>query len=239
MGKNKPINIENGSKIIERCLPVIKLSMIRYEAIFDFYSEEPPSISVQLKNDSCKHEYEQILRIRRWNFKEKSVSWCIYAAEREKLDDIIVRKVTWNREIDLVYIKNINKDQKLHQEMDWPSIEIKHTFIPESKASNIIKMLNELDLVIQNGILLKQNMNPDWRWKDLELKRLYDWGQVHSTWSTNMKNEKVENKISKLTATLDLEVESEYQKLQAIYLNYSILPEEFKKLLSGVNNTKV
>lgn len=147
------------------------------------------------------------------------------------MNDIIVRKVTWDRDIDLSFTKEMDKKQ-VQNLADWPSIEIQHTFIPSFYAANIIKMIDNLDSVIQNGILLKQNVYPNWEWRDLELKRLYDWGQIHNTWSTNMKNEEVENKIAKLIDTLEVVVESEYQEIQAVYLNYSTLPDEYKRKVS-------
>jgi len=47
-----------------------------------------------------------------------------------------------------------------------------------------------------------------------------------------MKNEEVENEIAKLIDTLEVVVESEYQEIQAVYLNYSTLPDEYKRKVS-------
>lgn len=231
MRNNKPVNRGNADEIVERHIPAIKLPMIKCEAIFDFYSEEPSSISIQLEPESFKHKYEQILRIRRWNFKGKSIAWCIYSAERENLNDIVVRNIIWNRDEDVIYAKNNNENRRQEVVNGWPSINVFQAFIPSTQAKDIIKMLDSLDSSIKKGIVLEFNMKPEWEWRDLELKRLYDWGQVHNTWSTNMKNGEVENKIDKLMHILETSMERDYQKISTIYLNYSILPEEYQRII--------
>lgn len=57
----KPINTGNARTINEICSPILRLSMLRYEALFDFYSEEPCSVNVQLNKDEDSYKLEQIL----------------------------------------------------------------------------------------------------------------------------------------------------------------------------------
>jgi len=230
---SKPINKGNSGRIIEKCIPIIKLPMLRYESVFDFYSEEPPSISIQVDDKSNKAEYEQILRIRRWNTNKPSFSWTVYSAEREELNDIVVRKVIWDMDVDMKYAKEKIRNQKQDLLMNWPSITTQNNYIPSCCSENIIQMINNLDSIIKHGILLNANINPSWEWKDLELKRLYNWGQVHSTWSTNMKNVDVENRINMLITTLDSIENKACDEIQAIYLNYSIPPVMYKGIVSG------
>ena len=45
--KKKPENNGNASIINEICSPIFQLAIARYEAIFDYYSEEPPTIYIQ------------------------------------------------------------------------------------------------------------------------------------------------------------------------------------------------
>ena len=97
-------------------LSILTLSMIRYETIFDFYSEEPPIIKVCLNKDHGEnYSYEQILRIRKWKNNEESYSWCIYAQQREFgkdfdentdiLKNLIIRNVKWDMKKDIEKIK--------------------------------------------------------------------------------------------------------------------------------------
>ena len=83
MDNLKPINTGNAKNINEVCTPIIKLIMIRYEAIFDFYSEEPYSINVQINEGDNKYKLEQIIRVRKWGNNTRSYSLSIYSQQRE------------------------------------------------------------------------------------------------------------------------------------------------------------
>ena len=108
MTSSKPINLGNASTINEICSPVIKLSMTRFEAIFDFYSEEPFIVNVHINPNEDSHKLEQILRIRRWGLENVSYSRCIYSLHREWKEDanseldsingLIIRKVVMELE---------------------------------------------------------------------------------------------------------------------------------------------
>lgn len=37
-------------------------------------------------------------------------------------------------------------------------------------------------------------MNPTWEGRELELARLYDWGQIESVWCANKQNKAIEKK---------------------------------------------
>lgn len=207
--------------------------MQRYESVFDFYSEEPLSISVQKEKGDKIVNYEQILRIRKWNSRNVCSSWTVYSEDREKIKDIVIRNVEWDMGKDKKYVRENIKNISIS--MGWPSIIIKNNFIPSNYSKDILKAISELDIKVKNGILLEENMCPSWTWRDLEVKRLYDWGQIHSTWSTNMKNKDVENKIVTLVSIFESSLKYIDVEVESISINYSILPEDYIKLIIPLN----
>lgn len=63
------------------------------------------------------------------------------------------------------------------------------------EENGIIHLINNLDSEVKSGFTLYRNSNPTGEWRDLEIFRLYDWGQIHLTWCTDRKNESVEKSI--------------------------------------------
>lgn len=232
MTKNmKPINYGNSDCITEICTPTVQLPMIRYEAIFDFYSEEPPVISVEKELIHDEIILEQILRIRKWGFNTQSCSWSIYSADREQFSDIVLRKVIWDMKADMKYAKKriqVNREEILTR---WPTITIQNLYLKLSELKEFIVLMNSLDSMIQNGIILREQKNRDCNWRDFELKRLYDWGQIHFTWTINKKNKEVEHKINQLVHVLDSFINKTTHNVKAIHLNYSISPELYKNII--------
>ncbi len=239
----KPINTGNAKSINEICSSIIQLSMLRYEAIFDFYSEEPSSIKVQLKQGEDKYKIEQILRIRKWGNNTKSFSWCIYSQQREwnqngnsDLDNVynlIVRQVVWDMKSDVDKIKNSSPNTKQQLVDTWPTIFTKNVFIDSKETTELVKQISEFDKIIEHGILLNSNNNPSWNWKDLEVKRLFDWGQIHTTWSPSKENADVEMKIDEFDEYLSLIIDRSTNEIHSLDLDYSIYPEMFKKIITG------
>lgn len=231
MNVSNPKNYGNADIITEQSKPSIKLVMLRYEDMFDFYSEEPFSIDIKTDEKSDISVYEQILRIRMWNRNNQSYSWCIYANDRHEFNSIIIRKVTWDMENDKSNIKKYTKSEKEKLLSSWATIVTLNRYLDSSDSNEIIKMIKGLDLLIENGIMLYENANPTWEWRDLELLRLYDWGQIHNTWSTHRKNEDVENNINVFTSTLENFIELTKNNIYFMGLNYSIHPEKYKNIL--------
>ena len=233
LSKNKPINHGNIDIITEINKPVIKLPLLRYEAIFDFYSEEPQTIIMQKDKGKPKIVCEQILRIRRWNISSESYSWMVYSSERETLKNLIVRKVIWDRSRDVEYIKENICGQKEEILKSWPSLDIQNICIDFFCAEKVATKIRELDKKIENGILLSKNISPHFEWRDIELKRLYNWGAIHSTWSTHKENKEVEIKIRELILLLNDLLDKEHKKVYSLKLNYSMPPELCKELVVG------
>jgi len=233
LSKNKPINYGNVDIIAEISQPVMKLSLLRYEAIFDFYSEEPQTIIMQKGKEKQKIVCEQILRIRRWNISNKSYSWMVYSSDRETLKNLVVRKVIWDRTADVTYVKENTCDQKEEVLKSWPSLELQNICVDSVYVEKAMTKIKELDQKIENGILLNKNRTPHFEWKDIELKRLYNWGIIHSTWSTYKENKEVEIKIKELILLLNGLLDKEHKKIHSLKLDYSMPSDLCKELVEG------
>lgn len=217
-----PLNHSNAEILIEKLVLKTKLTMQRFENMFDFLSEEPVIMSVKEKENGTEEIYTCILRIRVWRNIKESCSWSIYSQDRQELKNIIVRKVIWDMDKDTAFAK---KNVKTHREMvltSYPSIATFNKYILLPQSNSIIQMIKNLDEEVENGFILKENENPTWEWRDLELLRLYDWGQIHFTWSTEKKNENVEKTLKQLTSMLDSIVEKYDKKIYSLSLNYSM-----------------
>ncbi|MDF2804276.1 MAG: hypothetical protein K0S61_4181 [Anaerocolumna sp.] len=244
MNKLKPTNTGNAKTINEICSPVIQLSMLRYQAIFDFYSEEPSSINLQLNQGEDKYNLEQILRIRRWGNNTKSYSWCIYSQQREWnenkdldiIDGLVVRQVIWDMNADMDKIKNCPPNEKQQMIDLWPAICTKNIFINKKDISQLIKKISEFDKLIENGFLINSSNNPTRNWKDLEVKRLFNWGQIHTTWSPTKGNIQIEKIIDQFDEYLSLVISRITNEIHSLDLDYSIKPEIYKKIISGKSN---
>lgn len=225
MNNQFPINNSNATVIIEKVAIKTKLIMKRYENIFDFYSEEPVLIAIREKECEVEHEYTCILRIRIWNSAKESCSWSIYSRDREELNSLIIRKVTWDIDKDIDYMKKNVKENRAAVLSAFPSIVACNKYILPSQSNQVIQLIDSLDAEIGEGFILSNNKNPMREWRDLEVLRLYDWGQIHITWCTNKKNKKVEDKIKELILELDSVIEKCYENITSMTLIYGSIPE--------------
>jgi hypothetical protein len=246
MTSTKPINIGNARTINEICSPVIKLSMTRFEAIFDFYSEEPYLVNVHINPNEDSYKLEQILRIRRWGVNNESYSWCIFSQKREWQEDansekdsfkgLIIRKVVWDMNTDIERIRNRSSDTRQNLNESWPSIYTNNIYLNHQETTELINRISELDKMIESGIILNSNKNPVWSWKDFEVRRLFDWGQIHSTWSPIKQNSVIETKINELDEYFNTVITKSYSEINAIDLDYSINPDMYKNIVTGKYN---
>lgn len=220
-----PINNGNATVISEKVVSKTKIVMKRFENMFDYFSEEPVSIMAKEKENSAEYEYTCILRIRIWNNREQSHSWSIYSRDREELNSLIIRKVTWDLDKDMKYVKKNIKENRDVVLSAFPSIAICNKYILSSQSNQVIRRIKSLDEAIGKGFLLSDNKNPKWEWRDLEVLRLYDWGQIHITWCTEKKNEKVEEKIKKLIMELNTVIEKCDENITSMTINYDSIPE--------------
>lgn len=222
----------NSEILSEVCLPATNLMMLRYEDIFDFYSEEPPTIIAKSKVDTGSKSHEQILRIRKWQTQGQSYSWSIYNEEREDFSsNFIIRKVVWKQNLDKVKIQKNAGTSREELLTSWPTIQTTTIFLEANFKNDIVQLMSEMDSILDAGIKLSDNENPIWEWRDIEIKRLSDWGQINLTWSNNKINQKIENKILELETLLEKIVTKEHPNIYSMKFNYSMLPETFQKIV--------
>lgn len=185
--------LTNFSIINEICSPVIKLGMIRYEAMFDFLSEEPRIINVKEKEDCSVECMEQIFRMRRWGNNTKSSSLSIFAIEREWNNKdynsgMVVREVSWDMKADVDKIKSCSKINRDKMLQEWPNISSKIFWISINDCKRIIESIKDFDKIISNGIFLKDREDTCVRWKNFEIRRLLNWGGVYIVYGLHRKN---------------------------------------------------
>lgn len=252
IGNRIPVEISNTENFNRKALPESKITMVRLEDTFNFLSEGPTLITVKEKEESKAKVYICILRVRFWQqaiweHMQRSCSWSIYSSNREKLDNIILHRVVWDTKKDEEIIKKnivwdlkkgeeiLKKNIEAHQKMDMllPSIDICDQYIASSQAAPIIQLVHDLDTEIGNGFILYQNDVERGEWNDLELLRLYDWGQVHMTWCPEKKNECVEQSIKKLVSGLNTYIEQENTNIYSMCLNYNETPERYRNWING------
>ena len=239
MSENKfPINDSNAEITVETKVPESKLVMRKFENIFDFFSEEPASIVIEEKKGNLEDSYTCILRIRIWNAEKKSYSWSIYSQNRNKLSGLVVRKTMWNMKQDSDFAMSKIKENRDEVLSSCPSITIYNKYIPPLFSNDIAQLISSLDTEIGSGFILTKNQSPNWKWGDLEILRLYDWGQIHFTWSPNRKNEQVEKMLKSLILKLEADMDEYSNKIFKMKFNYSILPELYLKSINVVTGCK-
>lgn len=231
----KPFNRSNADCVKESGSLAIRLAILRYEEIFEFYSTEPLSISIKLDSKSESFDSEEIFRMRKWK-SDVAYSYQIYSREREWEEDdsvdLIVRKVKWNIEKDTQYVRQANGEPSVLDR--WPSIDIQNIYLCHESIEEIMNEITELDGLIENGISLTNVSDPSWSYRDLEIMRLYDWGQIHATWSPSKENRIIEDKLDCMVCVLDNIMNSPHDNIEQMSLRYSVLPETYKKLRIGI-----
>lgn len=241
----KPLESGNAHNINNVCYPVHAFVLMRYEAIADFFTEEPPLINIQLTQKSDVYTFEQVLRTRIWLSNKKTESWCIYSEEREwpetdgkRLGGLVIRHAVWDRKLDLTKVKQSPDTKNILN--DWPAIELQNYYVKPEKACKLIETFRSLDTMLEGGIKLRKrkDLMPQYVWNELEVKRLFDWGSVHAVWHPFMVNEDLEEKIFDLGSQLN---SFQVEKLDYVYkmdLDYSCPPEVFKAIIQGNSLTE-
>lgn len=233
----KPQNLGNSKNFEVICSPSLPFTLLRYEAIADFYTEEPVRILVQVNENDNEKVYEQIFRYRVWIANRKTYSFLIYSVNRSlQEEDMIIHYVVWNRGQDLKKVKSLDRESQGTMLNEWPNIELKTIYLG-AENSSLLKgtILRNLDKILMKGISLKDrkpyNNLPSW--KQMEIMRLFDWGQVHSIWDTEMENNKIETTVSKLEMELKKFESFNLTPVYKMRMDYSVYPEVFKSLVQG------
>ena len=235
MAEYYPVNSGNAEHILENiCLPC-SLVMIKYEELFDYYAEEPYSLTVQ-KKAGCKNEkFYCVFRVRTWNDKNGSNAWTIYSKGRKNFNNIILRKVHWDMEEDKKYAKEHIKDERTQVLRAWPRISTYHKNYKKKNTDKLRKTMQKLDEIMENGFLLHETDKAGEQWREIEILRHYDWGQVHVTWDTSMRNKAVIKRTLKLIREIEYLLEKHMDDVYYMGLNYSITPETYKTFYEKPN----
>ncbi len=213
-----------------------RLALLRYEEIFDYYSEEPATIFVKLDQNDEGCVCEQILRIRAWQNHGQFYSLSIYAEDRIELRNLIIRSVVWEAEKDKAEVMTRIKQDRESVLASMPLITAKTVHIASLYYEQVLQLVRKLDALIENGIVLHENENPTWEWRDLEVRRVYNWGQTHAIWSTSKKNADVEDQVKTATGALNRILDANHDSVHYMALNYSVSPDRYKDVL-GFSDT--
>ena len=221
----------NATTILQKSLFPSKLIMVRFESIFNFFATEPTVMIVQEKENGDKINYSEIFRIREWGIDE-CVSWSIFSSDREKVDKIVLRKVFWNKKKDKNILKNCNKGNYESLLECWPSIKIRNIYISNMETEKLVQILENLDYKIQKGIRFKRNAKK--KYKDVELLRLFDWGQIHITWGGNKTIKGIQKQVVIIIKEIERLIKHEGKKKAfLIDLRYNLPIDLYKKIFAS------
>lgn len=226
--KNQPIIYYNAGITEDRTIGISRLGMLRYEDIFDIYSTEPVSFSIKQNDSSEIIRLEQALKISVIRFEGESISYSIYADEIETPSAILAHYVKWDMEKD----KNILLSQKdcLSKKdflSSYPSLTVKNIFINDREQfERLLEQIVAIDDIISDGIVLNKSDNPSFAWKDLNVLRNYNWGQICATWNTTKENSILEQEIMKFIERLEIIINMETEKINQCVAFYSPLNKQ-------------
>ena len=228
----EPLEKGNAKNIEIVCLPMMKLAMLYYEEIYNFYSEEPIYINVKFNEYDEKYTvYEQIFRFRYWNQNDKACSWIIYSEEREFnakqycQNGLIIRNVCWDKQYDIKKVQICKGDKSLIMN-SLPQIAATNYIIRDNRVNEIVKTIQMIDKAIENGVKLEINVNKDYenKWREIEVLRLFEWGQIHNTWSPFKTNRDVEKLLQGFEEQLMLISSDIKDSIDIMKLDFSCPP---------------
>lgn len=122
------------------------------------------------------------------------------------------------------HIKN-DRSQVLHS---WPRISTYNKYCGKKDIDKLRKNMRKLDKIMENGFLLHETDKAIEQWREIEVLRCYDWGQVHFTWDTSMRNAAVIKRTMKLIREIECLLEKHMDDVYSMSLNYSVSPETYK-----------
>lgn len=231
---NKLIEKSNAERTSIICSSIHPVLFVRYEALAEFLSEEPQFVIAKFgQNQEQKIIMEQVLRVRLWK-QTGLVSWQLFLENRTLQEGtavipIVIRELVWEKDRDI--LKNLNKEDRKELLYAWPEVDIKNHYLEIPPDSELFGSLASLDLTMLSGIQFDFRDSNIPEWTTSEIMRLYEWGKVNITWSNEKKHHELEERIVDLIDKMCFPYES--SSIPEIILDYSILPEEFKKIVTG------
>ena len=117
----------------------------------------------------------------------------------------------------------------------WPQISTYNKYCKKKNTDKLRKTMQKLDEIMENGFLLHETDKAGEQWREIEILRRYDWGQVHFTWDTSMRNEAVIKRTLKLIREIEYLLKKHMDDVYYMSLNYSITPETYKTFYEKTN----
>lgn len=233
----KPVETGNSKIINEITSSILPLTLLRYESIAEFYTEEPMQIFVKLSENDEVTVLEQVFRLRMWITNTKIFSWSIYCNEREfsntDSSGLVLRHAVWDRWFDTKRMKEASKTDNEKLLNSWPSIKLRNIYFSRHNITSLSKLVSKVDSLVSNGIVLKKRKADSSQpvWKDLEIMRRYDWGQVHSTWSPFMENHTIEKNLFSLCEEFEKQINLGNDSIYKMSLDYNYPTNDYKSLI--------
>lgn len=231
MEEIKLSEIGNAKTMIAHPAMAGKIVMFRFEDIFEFYSDEPRSVTVQWEETAgCEHVCPLIMRVIVRGLGGPFCAWCVYADDRHKPKNIVVRKVVWDAESDRAELWNADPDDMDRFLTLWPTMEVADVCLSNNGVERVTHALERFDCAIKSGVPLWDGAGSSWARGDREVLRRYDGGEIQVIWSPIRKNEAIEAAVCAMASELSIIVEEERTKIYHMALNYTMLPEDYKKI---------
>jgi hypothetical protein len=232
MGNNKFVERGNASKINEVCYSVSNIPMIRYETLVDFCINEPALIHVFKNNTDNKIICEPILKLIVDVPNEHLRAFTVYSDERESFSKdccMVLRQIFWDKQSDINELKQF-PEKRTEFLTSWPSIISKNIVFRENRR--LVEMLEKIDKIINHGIILENRAESEvLSWRDIEIMRRYEWGEIRNSWGTSMQNLQVEKQIFNLADNLFLEIDKEQPMVNKIELDYRFPIDLYQKIV--------
>ena len=115
----------------------------------------------------------------------------------------------------------------------WPSIDVCNMYISLQQSDDVIRLIQDFDMEIEEGFRLDNDNRQSEEWRELEIKRKFDWGQIHLIWGVEKRNDCVECKIKELVSKLDCIINGINENIFEMTLHYTMNPEDYKNSLKG------
>jgi len=238
----KPIEKGNAQVINEVCLPITPfLTLLRYEAIANYYSEEPQHIYLKICESDKRCLFEQVFRLRVRIPNQMAYAWIIYSNSREWLNEngdtkgLIIRNVIWERSVDSEKVKKISKSDKGVLLTNWPELQLNNIYLNPQLSTKLIDTLLKGDNIMSRGIVLEERASeaeqPEWY--EIEIRRLFDWGNVQALWSPDMENKDLERYSFLLNKQLKTYINKHVDSIYQMDLDYIYPPEKYKSIIYG------
>ena len=222
----------NADRISVICSAVHPILFVRHEALVEFLSEDPQFVNVKVDLNHDNIVMEQVLRMRKW--KQTGLeSWQIYSGNRSlgqgEIFPIVIRRLKWTKDTDI--LKNTDKEKRNIQLQSWPEVDIVNIYVELTSDAALLESIDKLDSKLTKGVKISESCDKKHDWNNIEIMRLYEWGMLNFIWSNEKQHQEIEASIEELTEQL-LHIR-ETDRVPEMVMDFSIDPEEFKKIVIG------